>query len=87
VTLTCAKVHPEENSAHEPVVKSWNRVPSPITRSASAAALLAALVPVTPMLPSAISWFQGSAPLPAWVSATGIPNSAAKPASSAVAAE
>ncbi len=57
------------NSAREPVVKSCSRVPMPTTRSASAAAALAALVPVTPMAPSAIGWSQGSAPLPAWVSA------------------
>ena len=39
------------NKARDPVVKSCSRVPMPTTRSDAAAAALAALDPVTPMLP------------------------------------
>ena len=40
----------------EAVVKSLQRVPMPITRSASAATRFAANVPVTPIAPSAEGW-------------------------------
>ena len=59
------------------VVKSEKRVPIPSTRSASAATRLAANVPVAPIAPSDSGWSYGSAPLPACVSATGIPAASA----------
>jgi len=60
------------------VVKSEYRVPMPITRSASRATVFAAVLPVEPTPPTAIRWSQLIAPLPAWVSATGIPVASAK---------
>ena len=50
-------------------------------RSASAATALAAVVPVEPMAPSSRSCPCSSDPLPAWVSATGMPVASAKAAS------
>ena len=69
----------------EAVVKSLQRVPMPITTSASRASRLAALVPVAPTAPRLSGWSLGSAPRPACVSATGIPVASAKPRSAAVA--
>ena len=69
---------PPGSSAREPVVKSCSRVPTARTRSASRARVFAAELPVTPIAPTARGWSQGSAPLPAWVSATGMPCRAAK---------
>jgi hypothetical protein len=40
------------NNAHEPVVKSWRRVPTAITTSASSAIALAAGDPLTPIGPA-----------------------------------
>ncbi|GAQ68197.1 hypothetical protein SsS58_08656 [Streptomyces scabiei] len=57
----------------------------PSTTSASLASSSAAWEPVEPMPPTAQGWSHGTAPLPAWVSATGIPVASAK-ARSAVSA-
>ena len=57
----------------EEVAKSAQRVPTPTTRSASRAMALAPSVPVTPMAPRAEGWSYGIEPLPAYVSATGMP--------------
>ena len=54
-------------------MKSLQRVPTPITRSASRATRLAAAVPVAPTAPRLSWWSETSAPRPAWVSHTGIP--------------
>ena len=54
-------------------MKSEYRVPTPITTSASRASALATGEPVEPTPPTASGWSQRMAPLPAWVSATGIP--------------
>ena len=54
-------------------MKSLQRVPIPITRSASAASRFAAAVPVAPTAPSASGWSESSEPLPACVSPTGMP--------------
>ena len=59
-------------------MKSLYRVPTPITTSASRASAFAAGVPVAPTPPTASGWSHGSAPLPAWVSATGMPVASAK---------
>ena len=59
-------------------MKSCSRVPTASTTSASAASALAALVPVTPIAPRLSGWSWGSAPLPACVSATGMPCASAK---------
>ena len=69
----------------EAVTKSPIRVPIPITRSASRISRLAARPPFVPAGPMFIGWVQGRAPLPAWVSTTGMPKRLAKPASSSVA--
>ena len=69
----------------EAVVKSLQRVPTPITRSASRASRLAAAVPVAPTAPSASGWSDVSAPRPACVSHTGMPMACAKAFSSRVA--
>ena len=61
------------NADFDDVVKSLQRVPTPITRSASRARRLAAGVPVAPIAPSAERWSEGSAPRPACVSPTGMP--------------
>ncbi len=66
------------NAAREPVVKSASRVPMASTTSASAASALAALDPVTPIAPTLAAWSQARLPLPACVSATGMPRRAAK---------
>ena len=71
----------------EPVVKSASRVPTARMRSASAAAALAGVVPVTPMAPRLSGWLCGKADLPAWVSTTGMPWAVAKAASAAQAPE
>ncbi len=71
----------------EAVVKSVQRVPIPITRSASRARRLAASPPLTPTGPTFCGWSQDSDPLPAWVSATGMPVRSQKRASSASASE
>lgn len=75
------------NSAQEPVVKSWQRVPTAMIRSASSAMALAADVPVTPTEPSDIGWLSLIADLPAWVTTTGMPWVSANEVSSAVACE
>ena len=69
------------------VVKSLQRVPMPITRSASAASVLAAVVPVAPMAPTDCGWSQASEPLPACVSATGMPVASANWRNASVASE
>ena len=52
---------PFEKQLQEPVVKSWSRVPTQITTSASAAIALALSDPVTPIGPSTVSPLIGSA--------------------------
>ena len=54
-------------------MKSLQRVPMPMTRSASSAIRLAASVPVAPIAPSDCGWSKGSETLPAWLSPTGMP--------------
>jgi hypothetical protein len=61
------------NAVRDAVVKSLYRVPTPITTSASRASRLATGVPVEPTPPTEFGWSQPIAPLPAWVSATGMP--------------
>ena len=68
------------------VVKSLQRVPTPMTRSASWASRLAAAVPVAPTAPSDSGCSEGSAPRPACVSATGMPVASTSARSAAVAA-
>ena len=72
------------NTVREAVVKSDQRVPMPSTTSASAASAFAAWVPVEPRPPTARGWSNGIAPLPACVSATGIPVASAKSTSAAL---
>ena len=67
-TLSCTSFA-SANSAREPVAKSPRRVPIASTRSARAARVLAAAVPVTPIAPALHGWSQARLPLPAWVSA------------------
>ncbi len=64
-----AATAPTNNTA----VKSLNRVPTPITTSASRAMMFAPSVPVTPTAPKFSGWLYGSAPFPAIVSPTGMP--------------
>ena len=73
------------NADCEAVVKSLQRVPTPITRSASRASRLAAAVPVAPIAPSDDGWSERSAPRPACVSPTGMPVASANAASASVA--
>ena len=61
------------NNDFDAVVKSLQRVPMPITRSAPFAIRFAASVPVAPIAPRFEAWSNGSDPLPACVSETGIP--------------
>ena len=87
-TLTLMKLTPAcANAVFDAVVKSDQRVPIPITRSASAAMRLAANVPVTPIAPSADGWSYGSEPLPACVSLSGMPVCSTKRRSASVASE
>ena len=65
------------------VVKSLYRVPTPMITSASRASRLATGVPVEPTPPTEFGWSQLTAPLPAWVSATGMPVARANASSSA----
>ena len=74
-------------TVHDPVVKSWKRVPTPITRSAASQASLPQAEPVTPGEPKFIGCSQAVAPLPAWVSTTGMLRRAAKSASRSSAPE
>ena len=67
------------------VGKSESRVPMAMTRSASRAMALAAVPPAEPSAPTCSGWSQGSAPLPACVSATGMPKRPAKASSAALA--
>ena len=67
------------------VVKSEYRVPTPITTSASRASALATGEPVDPTPPTACGWSHRIAPLPAWVSATGIPVASANARNASVA--
>ncbi len=67
------------------VGKSESRVPMAMTRSASRATALPALPPVEPSAPTWKGWSQGSAPLPACVSVTGMPKRRAKASSAALA--
>ena len=60
------------------VAKSVKRVPMPMTRSAAAAISLAPREPATPAPCRLRSWSQCIVPLPAWVSATGMPVCSAK---------
>ncbi len=71
----------------EAVVKSLQRVPTPSTTSASRARAFASVVPVAPIAPADCGWSKGSEPLPACVSATGIPVAAANAAKASVASE
>ena len=66
-------------------MKSLYRVPTPITTSASRASAFATGVPVEPTPPTASGWSHGTAPLPAWVSETGIPVVSAKRRSASLA--
>ena len=68
------------------VVKSAKRVPTASTTSARRARAFAALPPLAPTGPTASGWSHASAPLPAWVSATGTPKRSAKAASASAAA-
>ena len=68
-------------------MKSLYRVPTPITTSASRASALATGVPVEPTPPTACGWSHSSAPLPAWVSPTGMPVASANARSASVASE
>ncbi len=58
-----------------------------MTRSAVRATALPAEPPVAPTGPIWSGWSQASAPLPAWVSVTGMPKRVAKASSAASAAE
>ena len=69
------------------VVKSLYRVPMPRTTSASRASALATGEPVAPTPPTAHGWSQARAPLPAWVSETGIPVASANRRRAALASE
>ena len=69
---TSLRVGIGEDASSEPVVKSWKRVPTPMTRSAAAQASLPQAEPVTPGEPKFIGCSQLSAPLPAWVSTKGM---------------
>jgi hypothetical protein len=73
------------NAVLEAVVKSSYLVPMPMTRSASAAMALAAVVPVEPIAPRLNWWSQGRTPTPAWVLPTGMPVSSTNFASSSFA--
>ena len=85
-TLTPTKRTPGSWKADfDAVVKSLQRVPTPITRSASRASRFAAGVPVAPTAPSASGCALGSAPRPACVSATGMPVASANARSAPVA--
>ena len=53
-------------------MRSWNRMPAAITRSASSVQLLAATEPCIPTMPSANSWSPGKPPRPTSVLVTGI---------------
>jgi hypothetical protein len=75
------------NAVRDAVVKSLYRVPTPMTTSASRASRFATGVPVEPTPPTEFGWFQRTAPLPACVSATGIPVARASASSSADASE
>lgn len=74
-------------AVREAVVKSLQRVPTPITRSAPAASAFAAVVPVEPTAPISRGWPCGREPLPAWVSPTGMPVASVKAASASSAPE
>ena len=73
------------NAVLDAVTKSPSRVPIAITRSASRASRFAASPPAAPIGPAFIGWFHGRAPLPAWLSATGMPNRVANRSSACVA--
>ena len=73
------------NAVFEAVVKSLYRVPTPMMTSASRASAFATGDPVDPTPPTACGWSHRIPPLPAWVSATGIPVAAANRASASVA--
>ena len=75
------------NSDQDPVVKSWNRVPTPITRSAAMQSSLAQSEPVTPGEPKLRGCVAASAPLPAWVSTNGMLWRSANAASTSSASE
>jgi hypothetical protein len=75
------------NSDWEAVAKSVRRDPTVRTRSASRARSLAAGVPSSPIPPSCHQARRWTAPLPAKVSATGIPAPSASASSSGVAPE
>ena len=73
------------NAVFDAVVKSVQRVPIPITRSASAASRFAASVPVAPTAPASSGSPCSSDPRPACVSPTGMPVAATNRASASVA--
>ena len=75
------------NAVFDAVVKSDQRVPMPITTSASAAMRFAAKVPVAPIAPSDDGWSYGSDPFPACVSPTGMPVASQSARSAFVASE
>jgi len=75
------------NSEWEAVAKSVRRDPTVSTRSASPARRLAAGLPSRPMPPSCHQAGRRTAPLPAKVSATGMPPASASRSSSASAPE
>ena len=86
VTLMLTKRTPGSwNADFDAVVKSLQRVPTPITTSASRASRLAAAVPVAPTAPRLSGWSETSAPRPACVSQTGMPVASTSSRSSAVA--
>ena len=75
------------NSECDAVAKSVSRDPTVTTRSASRAISLVAGLPSRPMPPSCHQVRDRTAPLPAKVSATGMPTCSASASSSAEASE
>ena len=73
------------NAVLDAVVKSVQRVPIPMTRSASRAMRFAASVPVAPIAPRESGWSYGREPFPACVSATGMPDASTNRRSASVA--
>jgi hypothetical protein len=74
-------------AVRDAVVKSAYRVPMPITRSASRARAFAAALPVAPTAPADDGWSYEREPLPAYVSATGMPVASTRARSASVASE
>ena len=78
---------PGENTVHDAVVKSCNRVPTASTTSASAASAFADADPVMPNGPACNGCSCGTSVRPAVVSVTGMPCSSANRNASAAAPE